>query len=474
MMMDFPDLIRKWSLQISGVLHIGARIGEEAEDYAAAGISNVWWVEGNPAVMPKLRAKVNPFGHKVIEALVWEEDGATKTFNVTNLDGLSSSMLEFGTHKQFSPDMVFEQRLELPTRTVDSLVAEHGITGTNLLCMDLQGCELSALKGATKFIDQVDYIMTEVNQDEVYVGCARVEALDAHLSDFERVETYWVGTQGWGDGLYVRRPPITKSEAAPILSEARMEAALSGTGPAVIIPSYNCGEWIERCLTSVASQDPQPIRVIVIDDASTDPGYSEKVSAVCKELGFTFVRNETNRKCPYNIWLAMQMLGDLAPETPIFLLDGDDFLPEKNVLSRIMAHYQDPNVWLSYGNYVPFPRDTGQTLASAYPPEIIQQRSFRTAGAHFNHPLTFRKFLFDQLTPADMQTNDGRWFRGGYDRVIMVPMLEMAAPNHFKFINETLYAYNAVNPQSDSSVNVDLVEESRDIWNRPVKDQLIR
>lgn len=205
MMMDLPDLIRKWEMDISGVLHVGARLGEEAEDYRAAGVTNVWWVEANPAVLPRLRANVGPLGHKVIEALVSSEDGGERSFHITNYDGLSSSLLRFGSHQQFAPDIVFERHLQLPTRTIDSLVAEHGITGCNLICLDLQGAELEALSGAPVFLDQASYVLSEVNDAEVYLGCAKVWELDALLAGFERVETYWVGDQHWGDGLWCRR-----------------------------------------------------------------------------------------------------------------------------------------------------------------------------------------------------------------------------------------------------------------------------
>jgi hypothetical protein len=47
--------------------------------------------------------------------------------------------------------------------------------------------------------------MTEVNKDQVYVGCTQIGEIDEILSDFKRVETFWVGNQGWGDALYIRK-----------------------------------------------------------------------------------------------------------------------------------------------------------------------------------------------------------------------------------------------------------------------------
>jgi glycosyltransferase involved in cell wall biosynthesis len=240
----------------------------------------------------------------------------------------------------------------------------------------------------------------------------------------------------------------------------------------VLIPSYNCGNWIDRCLWSVAAQHRKPDQVLVIDDASTELGYEQRLSRTCKGLGFMFHRNPANMKCPYNLRLGIRLLAP-EPDDVIFLLDGDDFVPP-HAIRRIGEVYEDPDVWLTYGNYEPTPHNTGQIRAYAYPPDVIANRSFRISDNCFNHPLTFRKFLWDGVTDADMQSSHGHWFTGGYDKVIMSPMLEMSAPDHFRFLDETLYFYNAVNPTSESEIHVPRVEESREMMWRPMKPQMVR
>jgi glycosyltransferase involved in cell wall biosynthesis len=46
--------------------------------------------------------------------------------------------------------------------------------------------------------------------------------------------------------------------------------AMSTPCLSVIIPSYNCGQWLERAVRSTQQGSPGPIEVMIIDDGSTD------------------------------------------------------------------------------------------------------------------------------------------------------------------------------------------------------------
>lgn len=206
MLFEWGDLTKYFQKTITGVLHVGAHLAEEAPLYEDLGVSNVWWVEGNPSVMVKLDHILRSYpSHRYVQALVFEEDGVELDFHVTNIDGMSSSIYEFGTHTQFSPDIEFVQHFKLLTKTIDTIVEENNIEDINLINLDLQGAELPALKGASKLLEGVDYILTEVNKAEVYKGCTKIQELGEFLEDFVRVETHWVANQGWGDALFVRR-----------------------------------------------------------------------------------------------------------------------------------------------------------------------------------------------------------------------------------------------------------------------------
>ena len=75
----------------------------------------------------------------------------------------------------------------------------------NMINIDVQGYELEVFKGATKTLENIDYIITEVNRDVVYHQCAFIDDLDDYLKQFgfARVETDWAG-HTWGDAFYVK------------------------------------------------------------------------------------------------------------------------------------------------------------------------------------------------------------------------------------------------------------------------------
>lgn len=247
----------------------------------------------------------------------------------------------------------------------------------------------------------------------------------------------------------------------------------------VIIPTYNGAVEVERCISYLGIQElsDSKFNVVVVDDASGEPQHRDVCDRYCARFGYTLVRNTQNMKAPYTIKQGIEASG-AAEDDIIFLLDGDDLLPPW-ALGRIDAYYERyPQIWLTYGNYQPYPNGwTTEAPASEYPTLVRWERTFRTDGAmRFNHPITFRRFLWDQLSDADLQDDEGVWFTNGYDQVIMMPMLEMAAPDHYAMLDEVLYYYNSENPISEWRLIAQdrLTPRASQVLARPQKPQLIR
>jgi len=118
-------------------------------------------------------------------------------------DGLSNSILAPGLHLEQYPNIQFNQKEEVEMVTLDSEIIEK--SHYNFLVMDVHGYELEVLKGSKEILKNISLILTEVNRDEVYEGCAKIEELDKFLNDykFKRIETDFYGG-AWGDALYIK------------------------------------------------------------------------------------------------------------------------------------------------------------------------------------------------------------------------------------------------------------------------------
>lgn len=203
MLLDFEKLIKKYNMAISGVIHIGAHYGQEYDAYKKADIKNMQFFEPLSSNYKELIRQVpSNLCHKTALG----NYTGTAIMNVEkNNNGQSSSLLDPVLHLIQYPHIEFFMKEVVPITTLDSF----NLIGYNLINIDVQGYELEVFKGAKKTLPFVDYIITEVNREEVYKDCARVEQLDEFLStfNFSRVETTWDGIT-WGDALYAKNTSV--------------------------------------------------------------------------------------------------------------------------------------------------------------------------------------------------------------------------------------------------------------------------
>lgn len=180
-----PTMDTRFLQHVKGVVHVGANTGQERAVYDSFGLP-VLWIEPIPEVFETLRRNVAPYpGQRAIQALVSDADGQQVEFHVASNDGASSSMLAPAQHKELWPSVQFERTLHLTTQTLPSLLKQHGVDlrPYDALVMDTQGSELRVLQGAEPLLAHFEFIKTEAADFEAYVGCCRLEELDAWLAE---------------------------------------------------------------------------------------------------------------------------------------------------------------------------------------------------------------------------------------------------------------------------------------------------
>lgn len=194
--------IDKYNLKINGIIHVGAHFGGEVEHYMVHNLKNIVFFEPIKDNFIKLLENVSGLDANIIthNIALGNINGKIK-INVSTNNKASSSILKPKLHLDISPSVTFDEEEEVYIKKLN----DYSYTDYNMLVVDVQGYELEVFKGSWKTLSYIDYIFTEVNQDEVYENNVHISELDSYLSrwNFKRVETTWEGGI-WGDALYIK------------------------------------------------------------------------------------------------------------------------------------------------------------------------------------------------------------------------------------------------------------------------------
>jgi glycosyltransferase involved in cell wall biosynthesis len=138
-------------------------------------------------------------------------------------------------------------------------------------------------------------------------------------------------------------------------------------------------------------------------------------------------------------------------------IDGDDWLPNSNVLSFIDDVYKDENVWMTSGSFKYHDGRPG----FANPPKNFT--NIRKQTFTLSHMRTWKSWLWKKIKEEDLKDDGGNYWSVAGDLSFMFPMLEMSGENHFKYIPDVLYIYNESNPLNDHKVNMGKVSSTVNI-----------
>ena len=204
MLIDLRKLNQKYNLNINGVIHIGAHYGEENDIYKQLQIKNIVYVEPIKSTYDVLvESTKNNNNTLYFNTALGNFKGKTM-MNMSSNRNTSASILKPKNHLYLSPKVKFEGEVEVNIDLLDNLPFNRG--DYNMINIDVQGYELEVFKGGKNVLNHIDYIMAEINRDEVYEDCAQLDQLIEFLSPygFELVETNWAGRE-WGDGFFIKR-----------------------------------------------------------------------------------------------------------------------------------------------------------------------------------------------------------------------------------------------------------------------------
>jgi len=210
MVLDIDKLIETYNMNINGVIHIGAHYGQEYKKFCSLGVTEFLMFEPHPDSFNKLKKHIGNDDNVILENIALgrvKKDGC-KMYVETANRGMSSSLMKPKRHLELYPGITFPTTIEVNQTSLDVYFDETDldIGKYNMINIDVQGYELEVFKGAITSLQEIDYIMTEVNIDELYEGCPMVEELDDFLGEFgfKRVAERIIHSKKWGDAFYIK------------------------------------------------------------------------------------------------------------------------------------------------------------------------------------------------------------------------------------------------------------------------------
>jgi FkbM family methyltransferase len=234
-----------------------------------------------------------------------------------------------------------------------------------------------------------------------------------------------------------------------------------GTEQSIVVVStfYNCANYIARCIDSIAAQDYDNYRCILVDDASTDNTLDALYNALSKypediRNKFEVIENQDNVGAVKNQVAAFRSIQD--PNAIVMILDGDDSLVNDNTVFSYYNNVYDGTTEFTYGSCWSMV-DNIPLISQPYPEQVKNSKEYRNH--HFNwilpytHLRTFKKHLIDQLDDSLFQDETGAWYKAGGDGSVFYALIESADPARVKCLQNIVYNYNDVNPLNDYKVN---------------------
>jgi len=214
----------------------------------------------------------------------------------------------------------------------------------------------------------------------------------------------------------------------------------------VITCSWNSGSTVLKCIESVYVQnyDRAFLKHVFIDDNSSD-GSSELIIQWMEDNpdhNLVYIRNDVQVGGTQNTLEGFRMV----PEGAIVIeLNGDDWLPDAEVIPLLNKVYADDDVWMTYNSYRYANLEQNRkapVMLRPVPLHIVENNGIRDYLWMTKHLHTFRSELFgflDDQVFIDPLTGD--FWESSDDQAIYLSMFELAGV-HARHIFRDMYVYN--------------------------------
>lgn len=194
----FDFLTRIDKEEVKTIFELGSRDLKDAIELLRYFGGKLYAFECNPDCLNECEKNMDCLSNEekqnlnLVKKAVCIENGITKffPFDLEKYDNMGSSSLlkiDFTLRNENDPDFCREnpqKEIIVDGIRLDTYLEENNIARIDLLCIDLQGYELNALKSLGKHLENVKYIITECSITNTYIDGAIFSDLNNYLEKF--------------------------------------------------------------------------------------------------------------------------------------------------------------------------------------------------------------------------------------------------------------------------------------------------
>jgi glycosyltransferase involved in cell wall biosynthesis len=219
----------------------------------------------------------------------------------------------------------------------------------------------------------------------------------------------------------------------------------------VMTTFYNAENYIENCVQSLLNQDFKNFKCYLIDDCSTDNSSLIAKKLIAGDNRFELIINSDRKYKNQNYYNILNLKSEIDENDVVVELDGDDWLSNDEVLFKINKVYSNNNIWITNGSFKYLSGHMGFSMPQ------IDFENLRKSRFTASHLRTWRVFLWRAIKIEDHKDDFDEFLKVNADLAYMLPMLEMASSEHYRFVPDVCLIYNDQNPINDHKVDLDYV-----------------
>lgn len=219
----------------------------------------------------------------------------------------------------------------------------------------------------------------------------------------------------------------------------------------IVTTLYNCENYIEKCLGSIIGQSFTDFKCYITNDLSTDNSIKLAKSMIEDDDRFIIINNKEKLYQPGNYDQVIRNNSDISDDEIIVEVDGDDWLPNSNVLTKVNEIYSNKDIWITNGSFIYSNGNIGFSSKQKI------DNNLRKNQMTCSHLRTWKAFLWRNIKQDDLKDENSVYWKVTGDLSFMFPMLEMATDEHYYFVDDIMYVYNEENPINDHKVDLTMV-----------------